>query len=73
MSLGGQTPQEVYRRQRPANRQPRFEPRPHWPRPSPCAKPVTLVKGKPVVRLEMEVAFHGGPRHVPIVTLRRAS
>ncbi len=73
MSLGGQTPQEVYRRQPPANRQPRFEPRPHWPRPSPCAKPVTLVKGKPGVRLEMEVTFHSGQRHLPIVTLRHAA
>ena len=73
MSLGGRTPEEVYGRHRPANRQPRFEPRPRWPRPSPCAKPVTLVKGKPGVRLAMEVVFHGGQRYLPIVTLRRAA
>jgi putative transposase len=73
MSLDGRTPDEVYHPQRPANRQPRFEPRPRWPRPSPCAKPVTLVKGKPGVRLEMEVTFHGGQRHLPILTLRHAA
>lgn len=73
MSLGGRTPEEVYGRQRPANRQPRFEPRPGWPRSSPCAKPVTLVKGKPGVRLKLEVTFHGGQRNLPIVTLRHAA
>jgi len=73
MSLDGRTPEEVYGRQRPANRQPRFEPRPRWPRSSPCARPVTLVKSKPGVRLEMAVTFHGGQRHLPIVTLQRAA
>ena len=43
MTLGGRTPDEVYHRLRPMNRQPRFEPRTHWPRSSPCAKPVTAI------------------------------
>jgi hypothetical protein len=73
MSLGGRTPEEVYHRQCPASRQPRFEPRPLWPRPSPCARPVTLVKGQPGVRLEMEITFQGGHRHLPIVMLKRAA
>jgi len=74
MSLGGTTPHEVYRRERhPANRRPRFEPRPNWPRPSPCAQPVTLVKGKPGLRLELDVQFLGGRKHLPIVRLRRAA
>jgi hypothetical protein len=60
MSLAGRTPEEVYRRQPAANRQPRFEARPRWPRHSPCARPVTLVQGKAGVRLELEVAFVGG-------------
>ena len=38
-TLGGRTPDEVYFRQRPANRSPRFEPRTLWPRPAPCALP----------------------------------
>jgi putative transposase len=73
MSLDGRTPGEVYHRQRAANRQPHFEPRPEWPRCSPCAGPVTLVKGKPGVRLQLEIAIHGGRRHLPIVTLKRAA
>ena len=43
MSLGGRTPNEVYHSLRPANRRPRFEPRPGWPRGSPCAVPQVLV------------------------------
>jgi putative transposase len=73
MSLGGRTPDEVYHRRRPANGQPRFEPRPLWPRPSTCARPVTLAKGQPGVRLQMEITFQGGHRHLPIVTLKRAA
>jgi len=73
MSLGGRTPDEVYHRQRPANCLPRFEPRPGWPRRSACAKPVTLVKGKPGVRLKLEVACVASHRNLPIVTLKRAA
>jgi transposase InsO family protein len=73
MTLGGRTPDEVYHRLRPMNRQPRFEPRTHWPRSSPCAKPVTLVKGKPGVRLTCEITFQGKRRHLPVVTLKRAA
>jgi len=44
-TLRGRTPNEVYFGCRPANRKPRIEPRPRWPRPSPCAKLQTLVAG----------------------------
>jgi putative transposase len=74
MTLAGNTPDEVYDRQRcPANRQPRFEPRLGWPRRSPCASPVTLVKGKPGARLEFQVLIDGGRRHLPIMILKRAA
>ena len=73
MSLGGRTPDEVYHCQRPANCLPRFEPRPGWPRCSACAKPVTLVKGKPGVRLKLEIACVADHRNLPIVTLKRAA
>jgi transposase InsO family protein len=73
MTLAGQTPEEVYRQKPAANRQPRFEPRPRWSRRSPCARPVTLVKGQPGVRLQAEVNFPGGHRHLPLLTLRRAA
>jgi transposase InsO family protein len=72
-TLGSKTPNEVYYCWFPANRKPRFEPRATWPRGSPCAAPRTLVKGKPGVRLELQVTFHKGKKHLPIVTLKRAS
>lgn len=73
MALDGRTPDEVYRRLSAGNRQPRFEPRPQWRRRSPCATPLTLVKGMPGVPLVMEVAYVTGRRHLPIVTLKRAA
>jgi len=73
MMLGGKTPDEACHRLCPMNRQPRFEPRTQWPRSSPCAKPVTLVKGQPGVRLACKVTFKGKRRHLPILTLRRAA
>ena len=73
MTLKGATPDEVYFNQRPANRSPRFEPRPNWPRSSPCAKPQTLVEGQPGVILEMKVQFAARRRHLPCVKLDRSS
>ena len=73
MTRGGRTPNEVYFRLRPANRRPRIEPRPRWPRSSPCAKPRTLVAGQPGDRFTLVVDFHKGERHLPIVSLRRAA
>jgi len=35
--LGGRTPNEIYRGGTPANTKLRIEPRPRWPRGSPCA------------------------------------
>jgi len=73
MTLSGRTPEELYLRLRPANRQPPFEPRAHWPRPSPCAEPVTLVKGEQGVRLARQITFPGKRRHLPVVTLTPAA
>jgi transposase InsO family protein len=72
-ALQSRTPNEVYFRRYPANRRPRIEPRPHWPRGSPCARPPVLVAGQPGARFTLEVQFHGGRQHLPIVTLRRAA
>ncbi len=72
-TLHGKTPNEVYFRLRPANQRPRIEPRKRWPRPSPCARPSTLIAGQPGDRFEIEVGFHDGRRHLPIVSLRRAA
>ena len=71
--LGGKTPDEVYFGRFPANRRPRFEPRPRWPRGSPCAKPWALARGSPGARLALDVSFYKGRKHLPVVKLRRAA
>jgi len=72
-TLGGKTPEEVYHHRYPANRKPRIEPRERWPRGSPCAKPQTLIAGKPGQRFELVVSFHKKQRHLPVVKLNRAA
>jgi transposase InsO family protein len=71
--LRSATPDEVYHRRRPANRAPRFETRPRWPRRSHCASPQALVRGQPGVTIELTVRCHGARRHLPVVTLKRAA
>jgi len=71
--LGSATPDEAYHHRRIACRSPRFEPRIRWPRRSRCAAPQALVRGQPGVRLELEVRYHAGRRHLPIITLKRAA
>ena len=72
-TLAGRTPDEMYFACRPANTGPRYEPRWGWPRPAPCANPTTLIRGAPGVRLEMELSFHGGRKHLPVIELHRAA
>jgi transposase InsO family protein len=71
--LGGRTPDEIYFGQFPAHRRPRYEPRARWPRGSPCAKPWAWVRGRPGATLALDVRFHCGRRHLPVITLRRAA
>ncbi|MDH3380749.1 MAG: integrase core domain-containing protein [Gammaproteobacteria bacterium] len=72
-ALDGQTPNEIYTGLRPANRQPRIEPREHWQRRLPCASPRTLVAGKPGARFTLVVSYHAGRSHLPVVSLQRAA
>jgi transposase InsO family protein len=72
-TLDGVTPDERYFGERPACRAPRFEPRPHWPRGSPCAAPRTLVKGQPGVALQLNIEFVAHRHHLPRVTITRAA
>ena len=70
--LGGKTPDEVHYDRYPANRSPRFEPRACWPRGS-RAQTWAIIKGKTGMRVELEVTYHAGRKHLPVVTLRRAA
>lgn len=72
-ALEGRTPNEVYFRLRPTNRRPRIETRKQWPRRSPCAGPRTFIAGQPGGRFTLHVTFHGGQRHLPIISLKRAA
>jgi transposase InsO family protein len=71
--LQGATPEEAYYRHRQAIRAPRFEPRPRWPRKSPCASPRTLIRGQPGATLDLEVRYLSGRQHLPTVTLKRVA
>ena len=68
--LNGQTPNEVYSSVRP---RPRIEPRQRWHRRSPCAKPRTLVAGKPGDRFTLMINHHAGRSYLPVVSLQRAA
>jgi hypothetical protein len=67
--LRGKTPNEAYHGRFPAVRKQSYEPRSRWLRASPCA----LVRGQPGARLELEVEFLAGRKHLPIVRLRRVA
>jgi len=73
ISLNGRTPDEVYLHLPAANRRLRFEARHDWPRSSPSAAPQALVKGAPGARLQVDVRFLAGRKHLPVVTLQRAA
>jgi transposase InsO family protein len=71
--LDGRTPREVFYGLAPANRRPRFEPRPRWPRESSCAHPLARPKLNAGGELALTVEFADDERQLPIVTLRRAA
>lgn len=72
-TLGGKTPNEVYFSRPAANEQPRLEPRPRWPRGSPCAKPQVGIDGEPGDPIVLEIDCLDGRRHLPIIRARRAA
>ena len=72
-TLDGRTPNEVYFSQRPAQRRPRIETRMRWPRASRCARPQTLVAGNPGDRFTIDLDYHRGRKHLPIVSLKRVA
>jgi hypothetical protein len=68
----GRTPNEVCDSLRPANQRPRIEPRKHWHYRSPCAKPRTLVTGKPGDLFTPVINYHPRLSHLPVVSLQCA-
>ena len=71
--LDVRTPDEVYFERVPACRNPRFEPRRHWPRGSPCAGPQAPVLGRRGQPLSLQIAYLAGRKHLPNVELKKAA
>ena len=63
----------INHRSRILNLPARLEPRSRWPRGSPCAGSWALVRGSPGAKLTLEVSFHNGKKHLPVVALKRAA
>jgi len=71
--LNGRTPDEVYFDRSPANEQPRYETRGTWPPGSGCARPYVPIRGERGVKLELEVAYYEGRKHLPVFELRKVA
>jgi transposase InsO family protein len=71
--LKGKTPKEVYDSLTPANSKPRYEPRSRWPRGSPCAAPLTKIKGRRGAKLVLVIGFIEGRKHLPVIELKRVA
>jgi putative transposase len=72
-SLRGATPAEVYEGRKPANQQPRLEPRARYPARSPCAAPRVPAHRPRGAKLRLAVKCQDGARHLPIVELTRVA
>ena len=72
-ALHGKTPDEVYHDLLPACKRSRYEPRERWPRSAPCASPQAPVAGHCGTPIRLDVRYHWGRKHLPIVDLRRAA
>jgi len=69
-ALGGRTPNEIYFRRVPKNTRPRLEPRPDWPRRSPCAAPQARIRGPCGAKLSLVLQFQANRKHLPVVRLK---
>ncbi len=72
-SLDGCTPDEIFFSLPKANEQPRIEPRPEYPRGSPCASPQAEVQGDPGDPFTVEIEAFRGRRYLPVIRIQRAA
>ena len=70
-ALRGRTPDEVYYRKRAANTLPRIEPRVGLKHSSPCAVPRTMMAGKAGRKVNVQLSFLEGRKHLPILHVLR--
>jgi len=71
MALKGRTPDEVFYRKRAANTLPRIEPRVGLKHPSPCAAPRVMMAGKAGRKVNVQLSFLEGRKHLPILKVLR--
>lgn len=71
--LDGRTPNEVYFDRPPANETPRIEPRSNWPPGAPCARPAAAIDGRPGQNIKLELIYHAGGKHLPVIQLKRVA
>jgi len=67
-ALGGATPSEIYRKQRPACERPRIEPRARYP-----TRRGEKLRGKKGAVVKLCIGHHEGRAHLPVVRLRAAA
>jgi hypothetical protein len=72
-ALDGKTPYEMYQEILQGCQRPGIEPRSRWPRSAPCASPHAPVAGHCGTRIHLDVRYHWGRKHLPIVALRLAA
>jgi transposase InsO family protein len=71
--LEGATPDEVQAGAAPFWKHLRFEPRARWPRGSSRTSPTSRIAGPRGVRLELNLRYLEGRKHLPIVALERVA
>ncbi len=71
-ALEGKTPYEMYHEILPACQRPRVEPRLRWPHSSPCASPHAPIDSHCGAPINLDVRYHKGRKHLPIVELKHA-
>lgn len=71
--VDGNTPNELYHGFSPARQRSRYEPRSRWPRSAPCAAPIVPVAGSCGARIRLDVRYHWGRRHLPVVAVKRVA
>ena len=71
MALRGRIPDEVYFKMRVANTLPRIEPRVGLKHSSPCAAPRVMMAGKAGRKVNVQLSFIEGRKHLPILNVLR--
>ena len=73
MTLSGRTPNEAYFPRVPGNQAPRTEPRSDWPTDASCARPEVPARAAAGGHFGLDVTYHAGRKHLPVIRLERVA